>query len=149
MRSFYVLVVVLLSAEAQTLPRDPVRLPAINPGRICPANQDAIRQSISAALLDRAIFSCGGTPGWRRIGNLDMTDPSQSCPTGLALKTYSAGLDELPMLHRPASPHCIKPAAPNIAKCVGGSRHTSLGVAVHSMAILQVAKISMAGMWKV
>ena len=28
------------------------------------------------------------------------------------------------MLHKPASPHCIKPAAPNIAKCVGGSRHT-------------------------
>ena len=31
--------------------------------------------------------SCGG-PAWRRVGYLDMTDPSQSCPSGLALKTY-------------------------------------------------------------
>ena len=37
-------------------------------------------------------INCGGTTGWRRVGYLDMTDPSQSCPSGLALKTYSPGL---------------------------------------------------------
>ena len=34
---------------------------------------------------------CGGA-GWRRVGYLDMTDPDQSCPPGLSLKTYSSGV---------------------------------------------------------
>ena len=36
---------------------------------------------------EEPVAECGGT-GWRRVGYLDMTDPSQSCPSGLALKYY-------------------------------------------------------------
>lgn len=61
----------------------------------CPTDQDTtnarseVRQSVSASLEDvTTSINCGGT-GWRRVGYLDMTDPSQSCPPGLTLKTYS------------------------------------------------------------
>ena len=63
----------------------------------CPSDQDTIaaknelRRTILEDLSGNSNYSCGGT-GWRRVGYLDMTDPSQSCPSGLALKTYSPGL---------------------------------------------------------
>lgn len=99
MRSLYIAVAVLLvntlCTDGQSLDGDPARLPGVNlrgsDGDTCPTSQDTIyaidglRQNISA-ILDR----CGGT-GWRRVGYLDITDPSQSCPSGLALKSYSPG----------------------------------------------------------
>ena len=33
--------------------------------------------------------TCNGTPGWRRVAFIDMTDTSYNCPTGLNLTTYS------------------------------------------------------------
>ena len=33
--------------------------------------------------------TCNGTPGWKRIAFINMTDTSYSCPTGLNLTSYS------------------------------------------------------------
>ena len=34
-------------------------------------------------------YSCNGTPGWRRVAFINMTDTSYNCPTGLNLTSYS------------------------------------------------------------
>ena len=63
----------------------------ILPPGTCLSQQDRINeihQEISSLIT---AFDCGGTPGWRRVGYLDMTDSSQSCPTGLALRTDPPG----------------------------------------------------------
>ena len=36
-----------------------------------------------------APYTCGGTGGWRRVVNFDMTDPSTTCPSGWRLTRYS------------------------------------------------------------
>ncbi len=94
MRAYCVLIVAfLLGAVGHS--HNPVRLPAkvLRRGsNSCPSNQDMVdasgelRQKILQVLAD----SCGGT-SWKRVGYLDMTDPSQSCPSGLDLKNYSPG----------------------------------------------------------
>ena len=38
---------------------------------------------------DTAYSICNGTPGWRRVAFINMTDTSYSCPTGLSLTSYS------------------------------------------------------------
>ena len=38
---------------------------------------------------ERIPYSCGGSPGWRRVAFLNMTDPSQDCPSGWSLTTHS------------------------------------------------------------
>ena len=35
------------------------------------------------------IHTCNGTPGWRRVAFINMTDTSYNCPTGLNLTSYS------------------------------------------------------------
>lgn len=73
---------------------DPIRIHlGVKDGNdTCSANltdfAEKIQESISKSL---PIHSCNGTSGWRRVAYLDMTDPSQSCPPGLALKSsYSS-----------------------------------------------------------
>ena len=34
-------------------------------------------------------YTCGGSPGWRRVAFLNMTDPSQDCLSGWSLTTHS------------------------------------------------------------
>ena len=34
-------------------------------------------------------YTCNGTPGWRRVTFINMTDTSYNCPTGLNLTSYS------------------------------------------------------------
>ena len=34
-------------------------------------------------------YTCNGTPGWRRVAFINMTDASYNCPTGLNLTSYS------------------------------------------------------------
>ena len=95
--AFLVLTLFVLSTDAQHLVNNPVNVPTRSVGGRaadkCPtvqditAAQDELGQSISGILTD--ITTCGGTTGWRRVVNLDMTDPSQSCPSGTVLKLYS------------------------------------------------------------
>ena len=98
MWSFYIVIslVHILAIQGQD---HPVRYPATNlrggDANSCPTNEaiaaakNELRLNVSTILADIAAAArCGGSD-WKRVGYLDMTDPSQSCPSGLALKGYS------------------------------------------------------------
>ena len=36
-----------------------------------------------------SMYTCNGTPGWRHVAFINMTDTSYNCPTGLNLTSYS------------------------------------------------------------
>ena len=40
-------------------------------------------------LVISSVYTCSGTPGWRRVAFINMTDTSYNCPTGLNLTSYS------------------------------------------------------------
>ena len=42
--------------------------------------QSLLRESV-VPLLQQTFFSCGGSTGWRRVAYLNMSDPSQQCPS--------------------------------------------------------------------
>ena len=46
-------------------------------------------ERISDSLGHLAVYTCGGTGGWRRVVYLDMTDSSTTCPSGWQLTGYS------------------------------------------------------------
>ena len=59
----------------------------------CPSLQERerVRAEISdevREILSSAVYSCNGRPGWRRVGFVNMTDPSQDCPPGLNLTSH-------------------------------------------------------------
>ena len=59
----------------------------------CPSLQERerVRAEISAEvreILSGAVYSCNGSQGWRRVGFVNMTDPSQDCPPGLNLTSH-------------------------------------------------------------
>ncbi len=103
MKGFVILVSFLLhilQTEGQTLNiEDPVRVPVKvlrrGANSTCPSEQDVIdakdelRHQIASTTLSAVAAGCGGA-GWRRIGYLDMTDPSQSCPPGLILESITS-----------------------------------------------------------
>ena len=47
---------------------------------------DEIHQTVKS-LFDN--YTCNGTPGWRRVAFVNMTDTNYNCPTGLKLTSYS------------------------------------------------------------
>ena len=51
------------------------------------ATRNEIIQIANSAILNATglIPSCSGTPGWRRVAFINMTDSSYNCPTGLSL----------------------------------------------------------------
>ncbi len=56
----------------------------------CPTLQDRqrVRNQITAQLqqiLSAPVHSCNGSPGWRRVAFLNMTEPSEDCPPGLSI----------------------------------------------------------------
>ena len=53
--------------------------------------RNEIRQIANSAILATTghIHTCNGTPGWRRVVFINMTDTSYNCPTGLSLTSYS------------------------------------------------------------
>ena len=53
--------------------------------------RNEIHQIANSAILATTghIHTCNGTPGWRRVAFINMTDTSYNCPTGLNLTTYS------------------------------------------------------------
>ena len=50
---------------------------------------DQIIDSVIMAATSGPIHTCNGTPGWRRVAFINMTNTSYSCPTGLNLTSYS------------------------------------------------------------
>jgi len=61
----------------------------------CPADEDLanarnqLMRDLVTSLDIPILYQCGNTTGWRRVAYLDMTDPSHSCPSGLAFKSIS------------------------------------------------------------
>ena len=64
----------------------------------CPSMEDRettrdelyqIANSVIKATVTGPIHTCNGTPGWRRVAFINMTDTSYNCPTGLNLTSYS------------------------------------------------------------
>ena len=52
--------------------------------------RNEIHQLVNETVYDIAASrTCNGTPGWKRIAFINMTDTSYSCPTGLNLTSYS------------------------------------------------------------
>ena len=53
--------------------------------------RNEIHQIANSAILNATglIHTCNGTPGWRRVAFINMTDASYDCPTGLNLTSYS------------------------------------------------------------
>lgn len=61
----------------------------------CPASQKLQSELEDAkaevrAFMNGAIHTCNGIPGWWKVGDIDMTDPTQECPAGLDFKDRSA-----------------------------------------------------------
>lgn len=95
---FYTLaVIVILSIEEQSSAYAGSCFPAAvhNTGGTCLSGQelDDLQQEISrnVSFIMSGGFSCGGTSGWRRVGHLDLTDTSQSCPSVL-LESSAGGV---------------------------------------------------------
>ena len=54
------------------------------------ARKELRQITISTVLASTGhIHACNGTPGWRRVAFINMTDPSYNCPSGLNLTSYS------------------------------------------------------------
>ena len=53
--------------------------------------RNEIHQIANSAILAATVYihTCNGTPGWRRVAFINMTDTSYNCPTGLNLTSYS------------------------------------------------------------
>ena len=53
--------------------------------------RNRIHQIANSAILATTgqLHTCNGTPGWRRVAFINMTDTSYNCPTGLSLTSYS------------------------------------------------------------
>ena len=67
---------VLQEVDNQTCPSEDQREIARN--KVKTATQRLLRDSIVPELR---VFFCGGSTGWRRIAYLNMSDPSQQCPS--------------------------------------------------------------------
>ena len=46
-------------------------------------------ETIKTCIESPPVYSCGGTGGWRRVVNLDMTDCHTTCPSGWNMTGYS------------------------------------------------------------
>ena len=53
--------------------------------------RNEIHQIANSAILNATghIHTCNGSPGWKRVAFINMTDTSYNCPTGLNLTSYS------------------------------------------------------------
>ena len=58
---------------------------------LCPSmeERERARNEIHEIASSVIAFICNGTPGWRRVTFINMTDTSYNCPTGLNLTSYS------------------------------------------------------------
>ena len=49
---------------------------------------EVVEQSVQEIVASYS-YTCNGTPGWKRVAFINMTDTSYNCPTGLNLTSYS------------------------------------------------------------
>ena len=58
----------------------------------CPSMEERERARNEIHQIANSVIAstvCNGTPGWRRVAFINMTDTSYNCPTGLNLTSYS------------------------------------------------------------
>ena len=67
---------VLQGDDSQTCPSEAQR--GITRNEVKNATQSLLRESVVPLLQS---YSCGGSTGWRRVAYLNMSDPSQQCPS--------------------------------------------------------------------
>ena len=70
---------VLQGDGSQTCPSEAQR--GITRNEVKNATQRLLRESVVPLLQPNQTFSCGGSTGWRRVAYLNMSDPSQQCPS--------------------------------------------------------------------
>ena len=71
---------VLQGDGSQTCPSETQR--GITRNEVKNATQRLLRESVVPLLQTNSTdYSCGGSTGWRRVAYLNMSDPSQQCPT--------------------------------------------------------------------
>jgi len=80
----------IATCESTALSYDAKTYPLLN-GQ-CPSSQERerVREEITMEvrhLLNEYMYSCNGSPGWKRVVLLDMSDPTQDCPPGLVLSS--------------------------------------------------------------
>ena len=121
----------------------------------CPSMEERERarnkiHQIAASVIVRAvatitghIHTCNGTPGWRRVAFIDMTDTNYNCPTGLNLTSYSK--------RKCGRSHTTQGGCSSTTFSVGGAysrvcgriRDTSLGQLVLFYFILKELRVTM------
>ena len=69
---------ILQGDGSQTCPFDEQRQTARN--EVKNATRSLLRESV-APFLQGYTYSCGGSTGWKRVAYLNMSDPSQQCPS--------------------------------------------------------------------
>ena len=92
---------VLRGDGSQTCPSETQR--GITRSEVKNATQRLLRESV-VPLLQLQTFSCGGSTGWRRVAYLNMSDPSQQCPS---------------VWQEITTPHRVCGRRSNIANCEG------------------------------
>jgi len=70
---------VLQGDGSQTCPSDAQR--GLTRNEVKNATQRLLRESVVPLLQHNQTFSCSGSTGWRRVAYLNMSDPSQQCPS--------------------------------------------------------------------
>ena len=66
----------------------PILSDLVAAGQVNPTTEPSIALTTTEQSTD-PIYTCDGTPGWRRVVFIDMTDTSYNCPPGLSLTSYS------------------------------------------------------------
>ena len=90
---------------------------------------------------------CGG-PGWRRIAFINMTDPNQNCPQGLALTDYSirsCGRTHTENLNCSSVTFTVD--VHHTTKCVEEQQHIVGEITLHLLDTIKAVKQSMVPMW--
>ena len=81
-------VIILISGQGQEID---IKVLDRNDNQQCASvgERESVRNEIHEIANEILATTCNGTPGWRRVAFINMTDTSYKCPTGLNLTSYS------------------------------------------------------------
>ena len=118
------------TTDIKILPRGyDSQCPSMEKERVLNEIHQIIDQVLTASVTDT--YTCNGTPGWRCVAFINMTDTSYNCPTGLSLSSFPRGLvyihNQVRVVLLPSSvlEICLT------ARYVGGYWDTSIQQLVH------------------
>ena len=85
--------------------------------------RNEIYQAVVSAI---ETFFCNGSPGWRHVAFINMTDTSYNCPTGLTLTSFSRRTCAHPHSNGRCFSTFLMLETCHTARCVGGSGDTNM-----------------------